>query len=329
MISFNLRKHLEKVAAKKGGGKDVVHTELQLREKKPVLDVPEQITEVQLKKDRVDSGAKLTEERLEKVRTGSAQSLTEGQLDDSKSKLVRHRNTEASAGDIGKLEEQRLASKPVEKEKYKPASTTEKDGQYPLVEGKDGLKTASTKTAVYSPIWQTEIDDFPIEELEGKEAPAIVPRSLSRQDVRDGVQEFHPEQEGGIDLEDFDIGFTGKEGTPEEEEAVEHRQEIPAATEKEFAEIAQEEGGEGAPDDLLFDLGDINVFDSGGTNMVRVDCSFDAFAFKDKDEAAKRAVVWLKSQFPELSAKAIRDNIVLDFQKGKLTLVVPETVLKR
>jgi len=329
MITFNLKKYLEHVAAKKSD-KGVVHTELQLREKKPVMDTPTQVTEVQLDKDRVNGDAKLMEARLEKVRTGSAESLTEGLLDDSKSKLVQHRNSEASAGNIGKLEEKRLAGETMEKEKYEAASTTEKDGQYPLVKGKDGLRTAGTKTAIYSPTWHTNIEDFPIEEeTEGRDAPVIAPRSLGKQDVADVVQEFLPEQEGGFNLEDFDIGYTGKEGNPREEEMIEEVPDVGTATERELDQIGREEGVEESPDESLFDLGNINVFDAGGTNMVQVDSSFDPMAFKNANEAQKRSVIWLKSQFPELSLKAISGNMVLDFKKGKLTLVVPEAVLKR
>lgn len=82
---------------------------------------PEQVTEKQLD-DRKDGPEVSTEAQLEKVRTGAAETLTEHRLDNSKSTLVKHRNPKASAGDINKLEEQRLAGKPVEKEVAKPAS---------------------------------------------------------------------------------------------------------------------------------------------------------------------------------------------------------------
>lgn len=99
-------------------------TEYQLRETKSINGEPTSTTEVQLKDQRKDKEPNsTTEAQLDKVRTGGAETLTEQRLNTSKSKLVKHRNAEASAGDINKLEAQRLDSKNVqEKEVAKPSS---------------------------------------------------------------------------------------------------------------------------------------------------------------------------------------------------------------
>jgi hypothetical protein len=103
---------------------------------------PTSISEKQLDAQRTDGKALPIEARLDKVRTGSAETLTEERLDSSKSKLVKHRNAEASAGDINKLEEQRLANKPVEKEVAKPASEGRKMGDF-SVSKEEKLRLAS------------------------------------------------------------------------------------------------------------------------------------------------------------------------------------------
>lgn len=104
-----------------------VHETAESRLTKEHSEAPEEITENQLDKDRVGEKNVLTEQLLEKSRTGGSDKITEKNLNDSKSKLVQHRNTEASAGDINKLEEQRVdQKKKVEAETTEPASTTPK-----------------------------------------------------------------------------------------------------------------------------------------------------------------------------------------------------------
>lgn len=111
---------------------------------------PNEVTEALLESNRTDGAGMPTERRLEKARTGEAQKLTEAQMDDSKSKLVKHRNPEASMGNINKVEEQRIAAKDAqEKQAYKPASETDKDKMFPEEKGKDGLRTAQAKPGPY------------------------------------------------------------------------------------------------------------------------------------------------------------------------------------
>lgn len=139
---FNLKTYLAKRAGK--SKKDVSTTEGQLGNKE---DGPKDVTEKQLEDGRQDGKVATTEKLLEKARTGEAKILTEGQLDGSTSKLVQHRNAETSAGNINKVEEQRIAAKKAnEKEKYEAASETDPKLMLPEVEGKDGLKTAAVKS---------------------------------------------------------------------------------------------------------------------------------------------------------------------------------------
>jgi hypothetical protein len=143
MTTFNLNKFLSKIA-KKG---DVEHIDEQLRDDRGGdLDAPDTLTENQIDKDRKEVKETTTEEKLEKVRTGSNDSLVEGMLNSSKSKLHQHRNEDASAGDVNKLEEQRMANKNrQETEKQEPSSETGKKNR--LLDNDtskdDGLKLAS------------------------------------------------------------------------------------------------------------------------------------------------------------------------------------------
>ena len=154
-MSFNLKKYLEKSSAKV---KDATLTEYQLRNTgKDTPKEPEQISEAQLAKQRTDKDPDtITEKQLDKVRKESgSEVLIEKQLDTSKSKIVTHRS-DTYSGNVPKLEEQRLAGKPVEKEKYEDAATTDKKKMFPQVKGKDGLKTASfvVKASLQSDIFE-------------------------------------------------------------------------------------------------------------------------------------------------------------------------------
>ena len=53
----------------------------------------------------------LIENVLDKSRTGEPGKLLEGLLDESKSKLVQHRNAKTAQGEINKLDEQRISKK--------------------------------------------------------------------------------------------------------------------------------------------------------------------------------------------------------------------------
>jgi len=136
-MKFNL-----KAFAKKDVQDDHKLTERKLQ--KDRKDAPEELTEKQLDKDKVPEKDELTEKLLERTRTGGADIIIEKNLDDSKSKLVQHRNTSAYDGDINKLEEQRLAKGNVEEdETAKPAS------EYPKKERWwEHLKASSKKKVI-------------------------------------------------------------------------------------------------------------------------------------------------------------------------------------
>ena len=140
--TFNLSSFLGKTAKKEKKDKTNATTEAQLGERGE--KEPKELPEAQLQHERFQKAISTVEQQLESVRTGEAHKLTEAQMDESKSKLVQHRNSDTSAGDIPKLEEQRLAAKTTQEgEKYEAASETDKKLMLPKVEGKDGLKTAS------------------------------------------------------------------------------------------------------------------------------------------------------------------------------------------
>jgi hypothetical protein len=120
------------------------HTEMRLKDQH-TKDAPETVTQQQLDKDyREGEQEVLTEKQLDKVRTGGAEVVIEKNLSDSKGQFgIKHRNPEASSGDINKVEEKRLSGKKVEDEKYKPASETPKQ-----VRWWDNLKKAAANTAI-------------------------------------------------------------------------------------------------------------------------------------------------------------------------------------
>lgn len=136
--SFNLKDFFKKSAKKSDAEKT---TEGQFGKRND--SDPSVLTEKQLDNS---SAAKqsTTESLLEKARTGEADRLVEARLDDNNSKLMAHRNPDASKGNIHKLEEQRIKAGTLsEQEKYDAASKTDKALMLPEVKGKDGLRTAA------------------------------------------------------------------------------------------------------------------------------------------------------------------------------------------
>jgi hypothetical protein len=112
---------------------DVRPTETMLR-KQDDTKAPESVSEVQLDDYRTDNDKftiTLIEKNLDKSREEADPMLLEASLEKSKSKLHKHRNPEASKGDINKVEEQRLADKKrQETEKTELASETPKKHQF-------------------------------------------------------------------------------------------------------------------------------------------------------------------------------------------------------
>ena len=143
--SFNFSKFLTALAEKAGNTEGII--DARLEKARGDTKEPGQITEEQLAGDyrAKEEEETITEDLLEKVRTGSGDALVEGMLNTSKSKLVQHRNEDASAGDINKVEEQRLARKDrQEMEKQELANETGKKSR--LLDNNtsksDGLKLA-------------------------------------------------------------------------------------------------------------------------------------------------------------------------------------------
>jgi len=113
-------------------------------------DVPDEVTEKQLDKDRVPEENVTIEKLLEKTRLGGADMLPEGRLNTETSMFGKYRDSSAYDGDMNKVEEQRLAGSPVEKEKYTDSSETPKKLRWWEDGGKspDGLKLANNKKPI-------------------------------------------------------------------------------------------------------------------------------------------------------------------------------------
>jgi hypothetical protein len=116
-----------RIAAKKDG-KD---SHIQRGLNNDHVAAPDFITQKQLDRDRVPEKHTTIEDQLNSKRLAETDfSITEIKLNNSKSKLVKHRNAEAYTGDINKLEEQRLGKDPVEKEKAKLSSKVNPDKKW-------------------------------------------------------------------------------------------------------------------------------------------------------------------------------------------------------
>jgi hypothetical protein len=140
MSKFNLKNY------KKTDGD--LHIDKKLQEQHG--NIPNTINEDQLEDYRSTEHNDLTEKLLEKARTGEISEVAERRLDNSKSNFnIKYRNSDAYSGDINKVEEQRLANDPVEKEKYELASETPKKLRWwENVKSPDGLKLAESKKKV-------------------------------------------------------------------------------------------------------------------------------------------------------------------------------------
>ena len=155
MSKFNLKQM--KLAAKKAINTDE-HITMRLKEQHE--KAPNQVTERQLDDNRFDTKDVTIEKQLEKVRMGSETGITEYSLNTNKGKFSPLRNDKAAKGDINKLEEKRLAGKPVEEEKYEVASGVQKKLKW-----WEGLKTASDlKKNVKLAQTNTEVDALTEEE---------------------------------------------------------------------------------------------------------------------------------------------------------------------
>jgi len=166
--------------------------------------IPDEVTEKQLDKDRVSEENVPIEKLLEKARLGGADMLPEGRLNTETSMFGKYRDSSAYDGDMNKVEEQRLAGSPVEKEKYTDSSETPKKLRWWEEGGKspDGLKLA--KVAQKS----LEDDDF-FKEEEGDEVDEMsfdnswerVPKAWNEEE---GIL---PEEQNPLlgDLDNFDF----------------------------------------------------------------------------------------------------------------------------
>jgi hypothetical protein len=289
---FNLKSFLEKIAKKEKKQDINSTTEGQLGNDNKG---PEEVTEKQLDADRKDGDVLTTEARLEKVRTGSATVLTEGQMEDSKSKLMKHRNPDTSKGDINKVEEQRLAAKKTnEKEEYKPASSTDKKLMLPEIKGKDGLKTASSsktiKTAQFNEPFNIgfmerenlgEEDSDRFSRVSPDMESLLYPRrrikkNLDEEALAEGASrgiEIPDDSEIAGVAEEDDTGVDA-EGNPSDED----NEEVPAK----------------------FSEDNIQDVDVGSSKMKQITLTFDPSDFKSEKDVKIEAAGFIVSKYPSL-----------------------------
>ena len=118
-----------------------------------------EVNEAQLEKARASEPTQITEKQLEKNRTGEATEVTERRLDNVKADFnITFRNAEAFEGDMNKLEEKRLLSDPVEKEKYDAASQKPKAFRWWETKTNDGFKLANKTAQVIESLRPLDMD---------------------------------------------------------------------------------------------------------------------------------------------------------------------------
>jgi hypothetical protein len=152
-MKFNLKTFAEKTQ------EGDIHYEMKLQREHQ--KAPESITQKQLEKDRVPEKEVIVEKLLEQKRLGGSSKIIEKNLNDSTSGLHKHRNAKAHAGDINKIEEQRLSKAKQEDEKYETASGTPKKKkwwEHLKAESKNRIVTAQELAFDESDRWD-RIDD--------------------------------------------------------------------------------------------------------------------------------------------------------------------------
>jgi hypothetical protein len=305
-MTFNLKEFLSRTAAKtetpsSKKGQDAIPTEVNLRggnESKEVVEIFEQ----QLEPHRKEENDRITEVQLDKVRKEAISDIkiTEGRLDDSKSKLVTHRDDKTHVGDVPKLEEKRLASKPVENEKYEAASTTDKKKMWPIFTGKDGIRTASPDFDI---VWvKTAYNEE--YDLPGERAILEDERMVERLD---------PDLEDLIDEVSEDVTKRrARGGEVDPTEDIGAADEIEEEEEKfEIAEINDVDAGEG----------------QGPSSMRQYSISFDPFEFPKENKARSEATSYIADKF-NLPLEAVQKRMIFDFNKGLVTINIDSKELK-
>lgn len=220
---------------------------------------PDVLSEKQVGKDRSEIRPELLEKRLERNRNKqSASAVTEKMLNDSNSKIIKHRNTDTASGVINKLEEQRMASgKNVpEKEKAEPSSMTEDKQLFYKVKSPDGLKLASEKNSMRKKA--ADMDDFDI---------------VFEEDFDEDRDFRSLEREREIDPDAFYERYA-PDTTPVLED------DLPFDIKEELKRFKEDEGVEELeldPDFLhsVFTHRTISQRDIGGTNVEQVEVEFD------------------------------------------------------
>ena len=268
--------------------KDPSITEDQLHKGKDSKE-PTSITQKQLDDYRGKEEENTTEARLEKVRTGNDGRVTEGLLNESKSKLVKHRNSETHTGDINKLEEQRVANKKrQETEEQKAIAETDKDLRFwEKPAGKDGLKLAHN----FPIIFKTADDELDILQGDDPYAYEDWEDRLLKRDLEHSVRSPVLEQEQDPLFE-------------RNKDLVENLS-VPI---EDVNDVGESTGNAVDETELtgMFSEQTVESADQGGTMMAVRSLKFDTKDFLsngqiDEEMALNMAVIFIRHQHPELS----------------------------
>ena len=171
--------------------------------------IPKVIEEKQLEEGRVPESNVIMEKLLDKTRTQEATTVTELQLNNNDVALKDSsvtRDLSTFDGDINKIEEQRLANDPVEKEKYIDANETPKKLRWwEDTKSPDGLKLTKNdkeiKQAQLSLVDEEDIDEF--EELRFDRPDRWTDLVDVWEEERNPT--FKPFKGEDVDIEDFEI----------------------------------------------------------------------------------------------------------------------------
>ena len=182
-------------------------------------NIPNEINEKQLETHRGTEPEVLIEKQLDDARQEKeATELPEKRLDTKKGDFeIKYRNPSAYEGDINKLEEKRLASDPVENEKYTDASETPKDFRWWEAKSPDGLKVARKR------IETAEVATEEVKELEFGQ-PESWGRVVELEEPPDEDEDeaflwYGKSADQGLDKAQYKVGIAYLKGSGVDEDA--------------------------------------------------------------------------------------------------------------
>lgn len=282
-----------------------------------------QVSEGQLESGRYNVDESLTEKLLDGSRTTPANKVTEKNLSDSKGDFeISFRNDETYTGDINKLEEKRVASDPVEKEKYELANQLPEEKRWWEEKSPDGLKIAGTSKKKKplirkaAPVAQFDLDEEDFAGLSEVEVPdenisaaADSMTLVSDRYLPDGkgqtreivfsyaVEELGDDEEYALDAAMEKIN----KSMPEVSQSIEQEDlegpEFIDGRGRITLTIDQNDSSNG--DDISFEEEDYNTDDSSGTTIVSGSLSFAPTTSMEQEQIVDKAVDFINGKHPE------------------------------